>query len=84
MGWIHPRSHLRTERPHHEAEMYRNVTKYLDRLFRCCEAAQDTLPVIDGVGLRAKRTSSVRGGLVKGCKAEAGDNGGSHAGDEVG
>jgi 5'-3' exoribonuclease 2 len=54
-GLIHPCSHPEDrEAPTTEAEMYYNVTKYIDRLFAACRPRRLLFLAIDGVAPRAK------------------------------
>ena len=54
-GLIHPCSHPEDrEAPTTEAEMYHNVTKYVDRLFAACRPRRLLFLAIDGVAPRAK------------------------------
>jgi len=54
-GLIHPCSHPEDrEAPTTEAEMYLNVTKYIDRLFAACRPRRLLFLAIDGVAPRAK------------------------------
>ena len=54
-GLIHPCSHPEDrEAPTSEAEMYINITKYLDRLFAAIRPRRLVYLAIDGVAPRAK------------------------------